>query len=256
MPIQDGRLRFGYDGDRGVGRRLIGEVLAGTKTATCMPLLEYPTDVLAETRASVGRRIAVVDGAGIEHCQVRVIAVYETPSHDLAPRMLRGEGYGTDTQAFLGEHVAERADWAPLGSSVPDPALAAHLPLDLMATLWLYDVAGLSLAEIAQVTGADERDVRARVRRARVQAAHPTGTEPITCRAVRAASASAGTAEVRQHRAECKDCQGAMQRLAAARRGERPATYQSLSEELALEAAQGSPAVLNTVFVVTEFELA
>jgi len=257
MPIRDGRLRFGYDGDRGLGERLIGEVLAGVKTATCMPLLEYDPALLSETRESVGSTVDLVDARLQVRARIRVRAVYDTVGHDLDPGMLAGEGYGDDAAAFLAEHVAGRHP--DLAASDGDRSRRALDPLPdaLAAVVALHDLAGFSLEEIAELLARPTREIRAELRRGRVRMA-VGGEEQTTCRTARGAIAdrSGASAAVATHLATCERCQLLQQRLSRARAGESVDDYQSLSEELQISRLLGRDAILNTVFVVTEFELA
>ena len=51
-------MRFGYDGDRGLGDRLLVAVLRGEKTATSSLVVEYLT---GEPLPRVGDRLRLVD---------------------------------------------------------------------------------------------------------------------------------------------------------------------------------------------------
>ncbi len=55
-------LRFGYDGDGGLGDRLLSAVLRGEKTATSSLAVEY---LSGESLPRVGQRLTLVDHAGV-----------------------------------------------------------------------------------------------------------------------------------------------------------------------------------------------
>ena len=52
--MTDYRLEFGWEGDGGLGERLIREIMDGEKTATCAPRSDYTEEELAEVAASQG----------------------------------------------------------------------------------------------------------------------------------------------------------------------------------------------------------
>ena len=107
--MTDYRLEFGWEGDGGLGERLIREVLDGEKTATCAPRSDYSDEELAEVVASRGQTIDVVDENDTPRCRVRMLAVYETTFGLPAPGVVRGEGFGDDAEAFRRDH---REAWA------------------------------------------------------------------------------------------------------------------------------------------------
>jgi uncharacterized protein YhfF len=103
------RLEFGWEGDGGLGERLIREVIEGEKTATCAPRSDYTEEELAEVVASKGQVVDVVDENDEPRCRVRMVAVYETTFGLPAPGVVRGEGFGDDAEAFRQDH---RGAWA------------------------------------------------------------------------------------------------------------------------------------------------
>ncbi len=107
--MTDYRLEFGWDGDGGLGERLIREVIDGEKTATCAPRSDYTEEELAEVVASKGQVVDVVDENDEPRCHVRMLAVYETTFGLPAPGVVRGEGFGDDAEAFRRDH---REAWA------------------------------------------------------------------------------------------------------------------------------------------------
>lgn len=102
-------MQFGWEGDGGLGERLIRQVLAGEKRATCSPKAQYSEAELAELYGSVGQVLPLLDRHGNERGRVRITAVYDTTFGDPDPRLVRGEGNGEDAEAFKREH---REVWA------------------------------------------------------------------------------------------------------------------------------------------------
>jgi uncharacterized protein YhfF len=107
--MTDYRLEFGWEGDGGLGERLIREVIEGEKTATCAPRSDYTEEELAEVVAATGEVVDVVDENDSPRCRVRMLAVYETTFGLPAPGVVRGEGFGEDAEAFRQDH---REAWA------------------------------------------------------------------------------------------------------------------------------------------------
>lgn len=102
-------MQFGWEGDGGLGERLVRQVLAGEKWATCSPKAQYSEAELAGLYGSVGQVLPLMDGYGDERGRVRITAVYDTTFGDPHPRLVRGEGNGEDAEAFKREH---REAWA------------------------------------------------------------------------------------------------------------------------------------------------
>lgn len=107
--MTDYRLEFGWEGDGGLGERLIREVIDGEKTATCAPRSDYTEEELAEVVASRGQVVDVVDENDEPRCRVRMLAVYETTFGLPAPGVVGGEGFGDDAESFRRDH---REAWA------------------------------------------------------------------------------------------------------------------------------------------------
>ncbi len=107
--MTDYRLEFGWEGDGGLGERLIREVMDGEKTATCAPKSDYTEEELAEVVAAKGEIVDVVDENDEPRCRVRMLAVYETTFGLPAPGVVNGEGFGDDAEAFRQDH---REAWA------------------------------------------------------------------------------------------------------------------------------------------------
>lgn len=97
-------MKFGSEGDGGLGDRLVRQVLDGAKTATCDLKAFCTAQEVADLDAEPGWFETVVDGSGRPRCNVRVTSVYETTFGSPAPRLVRGEGYGEDASEFKRGH--------------------------------------------------------------------------------------------------------------------------------------------------------
>jgi uncharacterized protein YhfF len=104
------QLELGWQGDGGLGIRLIQQVLDGRKTATCGPKSEFTEQELAATMASKSKIVPVVDPEGRVWCSVRMIDVFETTFGHPDPRLVRGEGDGDDVLKFKRDHLGVWAD--------------------------------------------------------------------------------------------------------------------------------------------------
>lgn len=103
MRIHERKMKFGSEGDGGLGDRLVRQVLEGTKTATC-ELKSFCTEQeAADLGAEHGWFETVVDAAGAPRCNVRVTDVYETAFGNPDPRLVRGEGC-VDVEEFKRGH--------------------------------------------------------------------------------------------------------------------------------------------------------
>ncbi len=92
MRIYERTSVFGWQGDGGIGERLIGQILAGTKTATNCPKVLYSADELEQLHASVGHHMTVTDRQGRPRCNILQVAVFETTFGTPDPRLIHGEG--------------------------------------------------------------------------------------------------------------------------------------------------------------------
>ncbi len=54
MKIYENQYHYGWEGDNGIGERLIQQIMDGTKTATCAPKISYTAEELEKTYALVG----------------------------------------------------------------------------------------------------------------------------------------------------------------------------------------------------------
>ena len=71
-------LSFGYDGDGGLGDRLLAAVLRGEKTATSSLAVEY---LSGDPLPRVGEQLTLVDHSGRVHGIVETTRVTITPLH-------------------------------------------------------------------------------------------------------------------------------------------------------------------------------
>lgn len=123
-------LGFGYDGDNGLGDRLVEAVLSGAKTATSSLAVEY---VSGERLPRVGEQLRLVDRAGRERGVVETTDVRIIPLDEVGDDLARAEGEGfADAAAWRSAHTAFWADVAHLiRAESRDPAwtLRAHEPV-------------------------------------------------------------------------------------------------------------------------------
>lgn len=111
MQIHERKMKFGWDGDNGVGEMLIQQTLAGVKTATCdMECFCTPQEI-ADLDAQPGWLETVVDKEGNPRCNVRVTNVYQTTFGNPDPRLVRGEGDGEDVEKFKRDHERCFSAW-------------------------------------------------------------------------------------------------------------------------------------------------
>lgn len=105
VEIEERTSVFGWDGDGGLGERLIRQILDGTKTATCSLKIELTQEELAELYAGRGRLATVVNWRQEPRCTIRILDVFETTFGDPDPRLVRGEGDGEDADKFRRDHA-------------------------------------------------------------------------------------------------------------------------------------------------------
>jgi len=91
-------LSFGYEGDRGLGDRLLAPVLRREKTATSSLVVEY---LSGEQLPRVGKRFTLVDHDGQPH------GIVETTRVKILPMHLVGDDVAHDE----GEGFADAAEW-------------------------------------------------------------------------------------------------------------------------------------------------
>ena len=89
---------FGYDGDGGLGDRLLAAVLRGEKTATSSLAVEY---LSGDPLPRVGQRSELVDRAGHRHGLIETTRVRIIPLNEI----------GDDVARDAGEGFADAAEW-------------------------------------------------------------------------------------------------------------------------------------------------
>ena len=114
MRVHAETSQFGWPEDGGLGLRLIAQIKAGKKTATCCPVGVCTPEEIARTRAQVGQLVTVVDRFDMPHCNIRMLDVFETTWGAPDPRLVRGEVHATADE-FRAAHA-----------HVWDDILAAH----------------------------------------------------------------------------------------------------------------------------------
>jgi uncharacterized protein YhfF len=111
MLIYERKLEFGWEGDNGLGMRLIQQVIEGKKTATCAPLFGYTEEELAAIYASKGEMVTVIDKEKRPWCNVRMVDIFQTPFGNPDLRLVRGEGNGEDAEEFRQDHLRDWQSW-------------------------------------------------------------------------------------------------------------------------------------------------
>jgi len=105
-------LSFGYDGDGGLGDRLLAAVLRGEKTATSSLAVEY---LSGEPLPRVGERLTLVDHGGRPRGMVETTRVTIMPLYLVGDDVARYEGEGfADAAQWRQAHVAFWAEVAEL----------------------------------------------------------------------------------------------------------------------------------------------
>jgi DNA-binding transcriptional regulator YhcF (GntR family)/uncharacterized protein YhfF len=105
-------MRFGFDGDGGLGDRLVAAVLCGEKTATSSLAVEY---LSGEPLPRAGERLALVDSSGTVRGTVETTKATITPLHLIGDDVAIAEGEGfADAAEWRRDHVAFWADVAHL----------------------------------------------------------------------------------------------------------------------------------------------
>ena len=119
IEIHDLKDSYGWDGDDGLGERLISQIIDGKKTATCSPKFSLSEDELAECHANVGKLVTITNKDGVPRCNIRVVECFETTFGDPDPRLLAGEGSTPDE--FRENHRRAWGDWlAGIGRELTD----------------------------------------------------------------------------------------------------------------------------------------
>jgi uncharacterized protein YhfF len=111
MLIYERKLEFGWEDDNDLGPRMIQQILAGKKTATCSPLFSYTEEELADVFASKGEMVTVIDKEKRPWCNARIVDVFQTSFGNPDPRLVRGEGDGEDSEKFRRDHQKDWQSW-------------------------------------------------------------------------------------------------------------------------------------------------
>lgn len=114
MRVYPHKSQFGWDGDNGLGDRLIQKIICGHKTATAGPKDLYTLEELNDLYKNKNSMVTVVDKHGKPCCAVRMLDVFETKFGNPDPRLVVGEGFGEDVQAYQAAH---RKVWEDLAES-------------------------------------------------------------------------------------------------------------------------------------------
>lgn len=111
MKMYERKSEFGWEGDGGLGERLIQQILRGEKTATCAPLFSYAEEELADLYASKGEMLTVIDKEKHPWCNIRMLDIFQTTFGKPDPRLVKGEGNGEDVEAFQQDHHESWDSW-------------------------------------------------------------------------------------------------------------------------------------------------
>lgn len=108
----DATMSFGYDGDGGLGDRLIAAVLRGEKTATSSLAIGY---LSGDPMPKVGQRLSLVDHHGRSHGVVETTRATIIPLHLVGDDVAHDEGEGfADAAQWRRDHIAFWDDIAHL----------------------------------------------------------------------------------------------------------------------------------------------
>jgi uncharacterized protein YhfF len=114
MKIYIDKSQFGWPDDNGIGERLILQILHEKKTATASPKVLYSEAELKELYGTVGKQSTVIDKDEQPRCNIQILEVFETTFGSPDYRLVRGEGYDKDVEAFRESH---RKAWGDLVDS-------------------------------------------------------------------------------------------------------------------------------------------
>lgn len=123
-------MSFGYDGDGGLGDRLLAAVLRGEKTATSSLAVEY---LSGESLPRVGERLPLVDHRHTVYGMVETTRVTIIPMHLVGDDVARDEGEGfANASDWRRAHVAfwtETIDMIREDAGDPEWVLRAAEPV-------------------------------------------------------------------------------------------------------------------------------
>ena len=123
MMIHNDQYSYGWEGDNGLGERLIQQIIDGKKTATAGPKVSYTPEELEGIYGLVGKVCTVTDRFGTPRCNVRHLAVFETTFGNPDPRLVQGEGDGEDVEKFQTDHTKAWEGMAAEGIPLTDDTI-------------------------------------------------------------------------------------------------------------------------------------
>lgn len=100
MEISEDLVQLGFAEDDGLGELLMERLKAGSLRVLWEPVALLEDTDADEMRDAEGDVLTVVDAEGEPACNVRVVHVFETTWGDPDPRLVAGEGYGEDAEAW------------------------------------------------------------------------------------------------------------------------------------------------------------
>lgn len=100
MQVHEDAIQLGWEGDEGFGDLLVDRLIAGSLTVLFEPIDLLDAADVADLRGSVGRDVTVFDSDEEPRCNVRVVEVFETTWGDPDPRLVAGDGYVDDVEAW------------------------------------------------------------------------------------------------------------------------------------------------------------
>ena len=113
MEISEDVVQLGFEGDDGLGDLLLERLKAGSLSVLWEPVDLLDDEEVAVMEAATGTILTVVDGDGEPAVNVRVLDVFATTWGEPDPRLVRGEGYEGDVEAwrrFAGPTLAAGLD--------------------------------------------------------------------------------------------------------------------------------------------------
>jgi uncharacterized protein YhfF len=110
-----------------IANELIGQTLAGTKTATVRPASSWgvPLHDYDSARFKVGDLVELRDAGGAAHGQLRLTEVYDCTFGDIPERLWRGET-NNSADEFRADH---RSGWPHVELTLDLPLIAIHFRL-------------------------------------------------------------------------------------------------------------------------------
>lgn len=104
MKTHELKSQFGWEGDEGLGEVLITQIMKGEKTATAGPKCLYSEEELIKLHESIGQKVTVIDKDQNTRCNILIKDIFETTFGDPDLRLVAGEGYGNNQEAFKAAH--------------------------------------------------------------------------------------------------------------------------------------------------------